>query len=443
MASPAPSMGARPRLLRWGWARSPYLGMAPFLVAVTVLGRAAQNIGQTTYPLEGRALLGVGNGVLGIMTAVGGLAGVAVAATVGARVTPANALRMLAIGQAMVLAAFVSLAIPGGGTPCLWLGAVLVWAGGGLVFPATMTAVGTGGARNPSRAMAVYAVGLAIGLTGGPLLEAGVLRLLSESLRGTFAALLPLPVAATGLSVLGAVRRDSGPPPPTVDHSELALLMADGSAGELLPTGGGRKRLRPDRRPALLRLPPYRLALAVLLTYEGPYAALVAFGGLLATRADGASSSGAELGFAAFYTVSLLVRLLVVRLSPIRHLRTALAASLLATAGGLAVLGTAHQLGVLLVGMALLGAPHGLTFPLAGSILAEHVDHDTLGRANARLMASTESAAVVMPLLCGWLATAVGYRHTFLVVELPVAVFGALLLVELAAVPRWAVPARR
>ena len=47
----------------------------------------------------------------------------------------------------------------------------------------------------------------------------------------------------------------------------------------------------------------------------------MAFGGLLATRADGASSSGAELGFAAFYTVSFLVRLLVVRLPPIRHLR--------------------------------------------------------------------------------------------------------------------------
>lgn len=420
--------------------------MAPFLVALTVLGRAAQNIGQTTYPLEGRQLLGVGNGLLGTMTAVGGLIGVAIAATVGARVTPANALRMLAVGQVMVLAAFVAFALPAGGTVSLWAGAVLVWGGGGLVFPATMTAVGTGVTDNPSRSMAVMAVGLSIGLTGGPLLEAGVLRLLAESLRGTFAALLPLPAAATVLTVIGAAARRRRPPPAIArahrDSGEVDARMADGAPGEL-PPAGHRRASGSGHRPALLRLGPYRLALATLLTYQAPFAALVAFGGLLATRADGATPSGAELGFGVFYTVSLLVRLLVVRLSPIRHLRTALVAAIVTTAGGLAVLGTAHLFAVLLVGMALLGAPHGLTFPLATSILAEHIDHDTLGRANARLVASTNSASVVVPLLCGWLAAAVGYRDTFLLVELPVALFGAFLVAELATLRHWAPGARR
>lgn len=418
--------------------------MAPFLVALTVLGRAAQNVGQTTYPIEGHELLGVGNGLLGTMTAVGGLAGVAVAATVGARVTPRNALRMLAAGQAMVLAAFVAFAVPAGGTYALWAGAVLVWTGSGLVFPATMTAVGTGGSDSPSRALAVYAVGLSVGLTVGPLLEAGALPLLSESLRATFAALLPLPVAATALSIVGAARlRGARTPEPTGRGGEPPALVPDGAPGEL-PPPDRRGGARPGRGPGLLRLPAYRLALAALLTYQAPFSALVAFGGLLATRADGASPSGAELGFAAFYLVSFLVRLLVVRLSPVRHLRTALVASIVATAGGLAVLGTAHQFAVLLVGMGILGAPHGLTFPLASSILAEHVDRDVLGRANARIMASTNSAAVVVPLLCGWLATAVGYRATFLFVELPVALFGIMLVVELTNVPHWATaPSRR
>lgn len=429
------------RVLQWGWGHSPYLGLAPFLVALTVLGRGAQNIGQTTYPLVGRQLLGVGNGAIGTMTALGGLAGVAVAATVGARVTAANALRMLAIGQAMVLAAFVCLAVPAGGTPALWAGAVLVWAGGGLVFPAAMTAVGTSGTGNRSRAMAVFAVGLSVGLTGGPLLEAGVLHLLSESLRATFAALLPLPLAATLLSIIGAAVHgrsgsSGGRSEEATDAGVMALLVADGAAGELPPRAGGQAP-RPKLRPGLLRLPAYRLALAVLLMYEAAFAALVAFGGLLATRADGATSSGAELGFAAFYTVSLLVRLLVVRLSPIRALRPILVASVIVTAGGVAVLGTVHHYDLFVVGMGLLGAPHGVTFPVASSIVAEHVDHLTLGRANARLMASTDSAAVVVPLAFGWLAAAAGYRTTFLVLELPVALLGTVLFIELAA-PRWA-----
>ena len=417
-----------------------------------MLGRAAQNIGQTTYPLEGRELLGVGNGLIGTMTAVGGLVGVVMAFTVAARVTPANALRMLAVGQAMVLAAFVAFALPGGGTASLWIGAVLVWAGGGLVFPATMTAVGTGGTGNPSRAVAVYAVGLSIGLTGGPLLEAGVLPLLSESLRATFAALLPLPAAATVLSLVGAAAscdrgardrgtRDRGTRHGPSTEREDGLAHPPGPAVVPPPPASGMRDAVPARHPRLLQLPPFRLALGVMLTYQAPFSALVAFGGLLAARADGATSSGVEIGFAVFYAVSLLVRLLVVRLSPIRSLRSALAASIVATTVGVALLGTAHQYALLVIGMGILGAPHGLTFPLATSILAEHVDHDTLGRANARLMASTDSAAVVVPLLCGWVATAVGYRGTFLFVELPVALFGAFLVVQLVAVPRWAQPA--
>lgn len=447
-------------MLRWGWERSPLLGMAPSLLAVTVLGRAAQSVGQTTYPIDGRQLLSVGNGEIGTMTALGGLVGVLVAASLGARATPSNALAMLAAGQAVVLGAFIALALPGGGVAALWTGAVLVWAGSGLVFPATMTAVGTGGGTNPSRSLAVYAVGLSVGLMIGPVVESGVLRLLSESLPATFAALVPLPAAATVLSVIGAAahaRRNrtasraagAGDTAGAVleardrERVEQAVTSAVGVGEPTLPPGhpdtpdtpgGPGAPGRARRAGSLLRLPPYRLALATLLTYQAPYSALVAFGGLVATRADGASTAAAELGFAAFYAVSFLVRAVVVRLSPVRHLRTALVASVLATGAGLAIVGTAHQFALLVVGMGILGAPHGLTFPVASSVIAEHVDHDRLGRANARVMASTNATSVVVPLACGWLAAVVGYRSTFLFVEVPVVVFGAMLIFELTNV---------
>jgi len=431
------------------WYTSPALGAAPFLVAVTVLGRSAQNIGQTTYPLEARQLFGISNGLLGTIAAVAGIAGVLTAATVGARVTVPNSLVMLTAGQSMTLAAFVLLALPPAGVPGLWMGVVLLGTGGGLVFPATMTAVGGGAKGHPARPMAVYALALSVGLVVGPLLESGTLHLLSQSLRETFAALLPIPVAATAIAAAGAFtlgrqRQPSvtitaldlppadaalGPPTATVP------LITRTAIGEPAAAQGARVAREPTPRQPLLRVSAYRLSLATMLTYQAPFAALVTFGGLLARRVDGASAAGVELGFAAFFTVSFVVRALVVRTSPIHHVRLALMSSIVATAGGIALLALGHGFVIFALSMAILGAPHGLTFPLAAGKLAEGVSPADLGRANARLMATNSSVTVAVPLVFGLLASTIGYRSTFLLIEVPVALFASALMFELARRP--------
>lgn len=428
------------------WYTSPALGAAPFLVAATVLGRAAQNIGQTTYPLEARQLFGVSNGLLGTIAAVAGIAGVVTAATVGARVTVPNSLVMLAAGQAMTLAAFVLLALPPAGIPGLWTGIVLLGTGGGLVFPATMTAVGGGAKGHPARPMAVYALALSVGLVIGPLLESGILHLLSQSLRGTFAALLPIPAAATAIAAAGAFtlgRQRVAPVtvmPPDLPPADATLGPPTATVPLIGRTTIGQSRSAheagadpdPVRSPPLLRVPAYRLSLATMLTYQAPFAALVTFGGLLARRVDGASPAGVELGFAAFFTVSFAVRAIVVRTSPIHHVRLALMSSVVATAGGIALLALGHGFVIFAVSMAILGAPHGLTFPLAAGKLAEGVGTADLGRANARLMATTNSVTVAVPLVFGLLAGTIGYRSTFLLIEVPVALFASALIFELA-----------
>lgn len=51
--------------------------------------------------------------------------------------------------------------------------------------------------------------------------------------------------------------------------------------------------------------------------------------------------------------------------------------------------------------MAVLGAPHGVTFPLAMAVLAEYTPKGQLGRANGLLMAGTSTVTVVVPFACG------------------------------------------
>ena len=440
--------------------------MAPFLLAIAVLGRAAQNMGQTTFPLIARQLLGIGNAELGSLTAVAGLAGVLTAATLAARTTATSALRVLSVGQCLVLTSFVLFAIPSGRAG-LWVAAVVLGVGGGLVFPAAMTSIGAASAGRRARALAVFAVSLSFGLVLGPLIEAEVLHLLSGSLRGAFAAMVPLPALATAISIAAAIHQHravpGGPGDPTVADPVTRPAEAPGRAvpgtetraadlpstdvpsltaalgtapparspsGEpaVFPDGSGPGHFgAPGPSTRLLSFPAYRLALATMLTYQAPFAALVTFGALLARHVDGASAAGASLAFGVFFAVSMAVRGVVAVKAPIRHQRAVLSGAVLATAAGIAILGGASGFLVLLVGMAVLGVPHGLTFPMASAVLADGVPLGTLGRANARLMASTNLVTIAVPFACGWLASAVGYRDMYLVMEIPVVAFGSLL----------------
>jgi MFS family permease len=168
-----------------------------------------------------------------------------------------------------------------------------------------------------------------------------------------------------------------------------------------------------------------------MLTYQVPFAALVAFGALLARNADHTSAAGAEVAFGVFFGVSFALRGLLAFASPKPSTVPLLALSVAATVAGIALLSAARSFAPLVFAMALLGIPHGATFPLASGLLAERTPRDHLARANGQLMASANAVSVVVPLLAGWLAGLVGYPHMFLLVEVPVVLMGAALFAQL------------
>jgi DHA1 family multidrug resistance protein-like MFS transporter len=393
---------------------------APSLLLLTLLGRAAQNAGQTTYPLIGRELLGMGNSSIGAVVAVAGLASVACSTVVVGRARRWPPARLLAAGQALGLAAFLLLALPTG-RPGLWLGAVGLGAGGGLVFPSLMTVIASRSPGRRAKALALMAVALSTSLVAGPLIESGVLHVLGGSLRAALGVMTVLPAGAVALAVRAARQRATGPPAPEAapPPGRRAAPPADGPPADAPPAFGS----------------AFRLALTVMLTYQVPFVALVGFGALLARQADGLSAAGAEAAFAVFFGSSALVRVLLVVATPRRRLRGVLVVSAAATVAGVAWLGLADTLPELLGAMAVLGVPHGTTFPLASSILAEqaHLDDARLARANGRLMAGTNAATVVVPFAYGALAAAFGYREAFLLLEVPVGLAAALLVAQLAS----------
>ena len=412
-----------------------FWAISPILIGITLLGRSSQNISQTTYPLVGRELLAMSNAMIGIVTAAAGIAGILASALLVTRIQVKDRLSVLAIGQALGAVAFALFAISNTRLE-LWAGAIALGTGGGITFPLLMTVIGQGRRTQRSKSLAVFALALSASLVLGPLIEAGVLHLVHDSLRETFSILLILPLAATVITLIAAFKSRRETALPNKQRSTSATeSMAKASSDftqKTLPSDTeiasasnyADKDLVTSKRS-------FRVALLTLLTYQAPFVALVAFGGLLARYVDHISATGIELSFGLFFTLSFAIRALISAKSPIHHSSRVIIGSALGTMIGIAVVGLTHTTLGFIAGMAILGAPHGATFPMASSILAENTPGRLLGKANGRLMASTNVATVLIPFICGWLVQEVGYSQMFLLLEIPVMSFATALIIQL------------
>ena len=170
--------------------------------------------------------------------------------------------------------------------------------------------------------------------------------------------------------------------------------------------------------------PRFRVALLAQVLYAFPFVGLVVFGALLSRHAYGLSPAGAEVGFGAFFASSFLVRTVLAWRSPIPHKLALTWVVAVLTVVGLAGLGLGHGPGMLMAAMVVLGAPHGLTMPLASSLVADGRPAAELPSVNAYMTAAVQAMAVVLPPLLGISVDALGYRDTFLVLLAPVSLLG-------------------
>ncbi len=429
--------------------RSRLLGAFAVLLVVTMLMRSSQNMAQTTFSLLGSDLLGLHATVIGVLAAVTSVVAILTMVTISGRVPTRLARRALVVSMAAMGISFPLI----GEARSIWLlmvGLVVLGFGGGLAFPTLITAAGamadeasSPGARD--RPIALVGVALSVSLAVGPFLETGVLAATGANLRATFLAFSLLPFAAVAILLLanGPGRRaqgerghgdelaqGSGPTAahagvPTRDHVTPAarpLLAAEPTTGEVvavrIPAGEHRPKVSVRKSLADRN---FRLALTGELIYAAPFAAIVVFGALLARHQYGLSPAATEIAFGVFFVISFVVRAVLVWQSPIRHKLALYRVAAILTLVGLAVVATGHSFAVLLVAMALLGVPHGLTFPLTMGLVAEGRPRDELASINAHLSASVQAVNLALPLLLGFGIDKIGYRPMFLLLLVPVA----------------------
>lgn len=382
-------------------------GVLVALLLGTALFRMSQNMGLTTLSLLARQAVHVGAGTVGIVGSATGLTAALVTLVVSGRVPHTRAAASAAGGMVVLAGSLLALGLaPSVGT--LLAGAVVLGGAGAIAAAGILNAVVTEAGPARERIIALYTVVLSIGLAVGPLVETIVLNTDRQDVRAPYLLFAPLPLLG---AVLVAPRRRR--------RREVAGRDRPAPRGAVRAGAGGT-----GRRDGLLSTEDGRAALVAQLLYAAPFAGISVFGALIARVGFAMSPAGAQLGFTVFFVWSLAARAALAWRAPILRKRAVLLASAGLTVAGLLLLGLGSGTADFLVGMAVLGVPHGLTFPVALALVADVTPVADLPRANATLVGATNLASVLVPLALGGLVPVVGYKATALVLLAPVALFG-------------------
>ncbi|MHB1504425.1 MAG: MFS transporter [Acidimicrobiales bacterium] len=409
------------------------------LLVSTAMFRATQNMAQTTFSLLGREDLGLKAGTLGLLAALAGLAMVVVTLRFASRVAPGKA-RAAAAAGSLVLAGALAVFVFASSLGPFAAAVIALGIAGGVGFPALTSAFGSAEGAQREQALALFALTLSASLAIGPLMETLVLDVHHQDLRAPFAVFVVFPLLGAALLARPARRSKrmslsgGGESKGTIGDAAPGAIAGTGpepGPSGIGPSGAGRAAWSQARRPRLglelWQTPGGRLALTAQLLYAVPFAGVTVFGALVARVAFGVTPGEAQLAFTAFFATSFAARALVVWRAPVARKRAVFQVSGAMTVTGLVLLGVGHGLPLLLVAMAVLGLPHGFTFPLALALVAEAAPPGGLTRANAVLLGASNLTGVIAPVVLGALVQPAGYRGMVLLILVPVVAFGALL----------------
>jgi hypothetical protein len=149
---------------------------------------------------------------------------------------------------------------------------------------------------------------------------------------------------------------------------------------------------------------------------------LTAFGGIYAIRYFGVSNSTVYLLFAVFFTTSFLTRLYM-SMRSIRDVGKASMSMAILTIIGVMLITTSPNVYAYAVALALLGIPHGLTYPLSLIVISRDSRDDERNVLNSAFSSIMTIIGVLSPMLLGAAADLMGLRLMTLLVEASVIVF--------------------
>ncbi len=247
--------------------------------------------------------------------------------------------------------------------------------------------------KTKERLLTIFTIGLSASLIIGPALETFLLSRFEY--RGVFEGFIPLALLSLALSF---------------------LIKFPDSSDE-------------HTKPKLFRNRALRISIYLNSTYSIPFAAIGAFMVIFSVERFHVSATLAYSAFIPFFSLSFITRAYMI-LKPFNSLRLPLYLSIALTLGGLVPFYFIGNFSLLFMDMALLGVPHGITFPLSTVIISRGTDANERMHANSYLLGYGAFISVVTPALFAYMIDIVGFSMIFSLLTIPSGIFALLLYKE-------------
>lgn len=270
----------------------------------------------------------------------------------------------------------------------VWAAAVVGGISTGFLMPNVMTAAGAGEGATAERGVAIYSIGLSASLVLAPSLDSAAT--LGFGIRGAFLVLEPLGALA-------------------------ALITGAFVLKSLKGTG------RPSRVKGILASHGFMFSLINAVAYQLVYALVATFGGIMGEEVYGLGASSAMLVFVAFFSTSLASRT-IIAVKPPKGLMEPTVLSLSLTVTGLTLIGLVHGLVPFVLGMAILGVPHGITYTSSLIMLVRAFPMEKRAAANSFFQSMFMLIGAFLPSVAGFEVALLGYFGAFLLSALTSAV---------------------
>lgn len=370
----------------------------------------------TNLPLVAREIFNFNNTTIGTLSGATSLAGFVSLTFVNARLRSVWR-RRLFIASAFIYSAIFSF-IPLDGYFGIWL--MPLAAGFFLQIISTNQANASGiigkTTSGRERAITLYTVSLSASLVIGPLVNFAILS--HVSLSYSYAAFVVFPISAAVLTLFFPFPKETSVIAKS-DQSDLpenAVQSVQVNSFRLIWKNNG-----------------FQAALYINAMYSIPFAAIVSFGGLFSREYFRVTNSSVQLYFVIFFAVSFLARALILR-SKRANVRAMTSVSIMLTLLGVVLLIVASSPIFYAVALAILGVPHGLTFPSSLIVISRNSHESTRNVLNSYFASSYTAISALAPLMIGLVADQIGLRYAFGVLFISIGVFAYLIFRKWASI---------
>ncbi|MEM3225848.1 MAG: MFS transporter, partial [Saccharolobus sp.] len=163
-------------------------------------------------------------------------------------------------------------------------------------------------------------------------------------------------------------------------------------------------------------------AIISITLYNVPFAIISSFIVIYTKELFNVANFEAYSVFLPFFSLSFLTRF-IMALRPFKDLRTPMALSILLTAIGVIIVSIAPKFTTLLLGMLILGVPHGSIFPMSTIMISRGTSVYERNAANSFFIAYNNILFIVSPIIYAYLVTLLtSYRLAFLLSLVPLTI---------------------